>query len=191
MFIENQRTIAFFLEPRHIPGKISGMRRIQIAIVLAFFALGSGPCDMFNPPDVNTEVDGSVDCPEEDCMDSIFIEVIRADNMEFLTGSYVFKTLLPDTSEYWIECYMAYGEAGLSCGTGDLHLLYAELGATGQTIWIQMLYAPESLLFTVEYNGYKIGERTIWPEYEEPFPDEIECPSTCLEAEETMAVQSW
>ena len=119
------------------------------------------------------------------------VEIIRADNMGFLTGSYFFKVQMPDASAYWIECYMAYGEAGLNCATGDLHLLYAELGATGQTIWLQILFAPESILLTVEYNGYPIGERAIWPEYEDMEPSEADCPQTCMQSEETMAVQSW
>ncbi len=171
---------------------MAGMHRMQIVIVVAFFTLGSGPCDMFDPPeDPDLDADASANCTEIGCTDSLVIQVIRADNMAFLSGSYKFKVLLPDYSEYWIECYLAYTEAGLSCSTGDTSFIYAELGIGGQTIWIQVLYAPESLMLTIESNGYKIGERTIWPAYEELFPNGDDCPPTCWEAEETMAVQSW
>ena len=178
--------------PGRIPGKMSGMHRIHIVIVLAFFTLGSGPCDMFNPPDVpNMEGDASTDCTEMGCTDSLIVQIIRSDNMAFLPGSYAFRVRLPDASEYGIECYLAYTEAGLNCTMGDTNFIYAELGAAGQTIWIQVLYAPESLVLTIESNSFQIGQRTIWPVYEETFPNGDDCPPGCWEAEETMAVQSW
>ena len=168
------------------------MRRVQIVIVLAFFTLGSGPCDVFDPPiPLDSEMDGSVACEETDCTDTLTVEVIRADNSAFFICAYRFSVLFADASESWIECYLPYVEAGLNCDAGDLQLMSSQLGSYGQTIWVQVRFAAQALRLTVEYNGSPIGQRDMWPQYEEVDSTDPDCPSACVEAKESMAVQSW
>ena len=168
------------------------MHRVQIIIVLAFFTLGSGPCDVFDPPvAMDSERDGSVACEETGCTDTLTIEIIRADNSTFFIGTYRFSVLFADASESWIECYLPYAEAGLNCDAGDLQWMSAQLGSYGQTIWVQVRFAADYLRLTVEYNEFAIGQRDMWPQYEVIDSLEPDCPSTCVEAEESMTVQSW
>ena len=77
------------------------------------------------------------------------------------------------------------------CDAGDLQLMSSQIGTFGQTIWVEVRFAADSLRVTVEYNESTIGQRELWPQYEEIDSMDPDCPSDCVEAEETMAVQSW
>lgn len=158
-------------------------------MVLGLLGLGAGPCDVLGDMMGGGDA-GAADCTEGMCVDQLNVELIRADNDPFLSGSYRFALSLPDGSEYSIDCYMAHEESGMECDYGDLDVMFplVEIGAT--RIWLVVIGAPASLIVSVEYNALVIGEREIVPEYEQIFPEGEQCPS-CFLAEESMAVMPW
>ncbi|MCP4601833.1 MAG: hypothetical protein GY847_15180 [Proteobacteria bacterium] len=166
-----------------------------LLFILTLFALGAGPCDMLDADeaDLDMEYDAGdlAECTEIGCYDSLVVEVLRADNAAFLSGSYQVEIVAAVDTEYSIECYLSFTEAGLECTIGDLDVLIAQLEEGGQTIWVTLLNTPETAIVTMKYNESKIGERTLTPIYDEFFPNGLECPPTCRQAKESMAVESW
>ncbi len=183
---------AIFLAHRQITGKILYMYRIPIVIIFAFFVLGAGPCgEIFDSEDEETNGDASVDCTVMGCANMLSIEVIRPDDMVFLSGAYRFEFHLPDESEYMLECYLNSVEVGFNCSLGDTELIGVQVAQTGTTIYLTLLGAPEQVDVIVKYSDAIIGQRSFQPIYEEILPNGPECQPTCFQAEEALAVQSW
>ncbi len=170
-----------------------GMWKKILVFVFALVTMGAGPCDLLDMGETEESDGGSIECnsSEATCTDALIVEVIRADNMEFLTGAYAFDVVLPDESQLFVECYLAFTENGIECSAGNIDVLYAQLEEGGRTMWMFLLGAPEATMVTVKYNGFAIGQRTFTPSYEELFPNGPECEPMCYEAKETMAVESW
>ena len=164
----------------------------QIALLaFALFLAAAGPCDFLGEPTDN-ETDGAVACTEMGCQDQLTVEVVRADNLGFMSGLYTFEVEVPEAQlSYWIECAAGYGDGGLDCDAGDLAVLGARLDSTGSTLWVDCAMAPVQALVRVSYNGLPIGERAIAPVYEEVFPNGPDCPPACWQGTATMAVESW
>ncbi len=164
-----------------------------LLFVLAVFTLGVGPCDMLEGDEEDTDGDAgeTAYCTEMGCIDSLNIEVIRADNAAFLTGSYQIEVIVPDETSYAIECYLAYVEAGLECSTIDLGMIFAFISPDGQTILITLFGVYEAATVTVKFNEFAIGRRTLRLAYQEFFPNGSECPPVCNQATESIAVESW
>jgi len=168
------------------------MYRIPIIILGATLTLGAGPCgEILDSADEQTDADASVDCTEMACNNMLTVEVIRPDSQTFLAGAYRFEMQLPDETELMLECHLASPQEGFICAMGDLTLIGVQIDATGTAIHVTLLGAPETVTVTVEYSGAIIGERTMTPVYEELYPNGPECPPTCYQAEEAMAVQPW
>ncbi|MCP4679585.1 MAG: hypothetical protein GY854_29655 [Deltaproteobacteria bacterium] len=172
------------------------MLKKTFVIGFALLTMGAGPCDFFDMGDEEEDGDGdggSEECysSEATCTDALIVEVIRSDNMEFMSGAYEFDVLLPDETQLFVECYLAYTETGVECTAGNVDVLYAQLEEGGRIMWMFLLGAPEATMITVIYNGLAIGQRSFTPAYEELFPNGPECEPMCHEAKETMAVESW
>jgi hypothetical protein len=164
------------------------MRRCLPVITVAVLAMGAGPCELFEGMAGGDAGAGS--CTGEGCLNQLTVELIRADNDAFLSGAYWFALDLPDGSHYSIDCYLAHPDAGMECEIGDLDVMFPVVEQGAARIWLIVVGAPVSVVVAVEYNGYIIGERELFPDYEEIFPDGEQCPSWFL-AEESMAVTPW
>lgn len=167
------------------------MRRNIIAIAsLAIMAVGAGPCDVLQDPDEKQAADAG-DCGVEECSDLLEVEVIRADNQQFMGGVYAFEVLFPDQSMLSIQCLLNYAEQGLICDSGDLTEMIAAIDPTGLAFTISMIEAPQIADVSVRYNDLLIGERVLTPSYEEIEPNGPDCPPLCFVGEAAMAVKSW
>jgi len=156
-------------------------------VLLAVFSLGVSPCDLIGGGEQEELPEG---CTGEGCEHLLLIDVIRADNDGFQSGSYRFSLYLPDESVYSVDCYLAFADAGMECSLGDTDVIAPMVEEQGQRIRLEIAGAPVSLNVDVEFNGLSIGQRTIVPEYVEYFPEGEQCPA-CYVGEETMAVLPW
>lgn len=168
-------------------------KHIVIVVALAVASLGAGPCDQILGTGDPGAGDGGVPegCEAAGCTDQLTVEIIRADNTEFLPGVYEFTLTDQDGGQAWIECYLGSVEMGMECTLGDLQVVQASLGLGGTGISLEVAAVPLSVNIVVDYGGWTIGERDIVPAYEEYSPNGYQCPPTCQVAEESMAVMPW
>jgi hypothetical protein len=175
-------------------------KKMIVILGISVVALGAGPCDMVDDmmgAEDTLVGDAGGDCEVfEECTDQLIVDVIRADNQQFMGGLYgfVFSYLEEDgvtETSLSVECFMDYAEAGLNCNLGDLDMVGAAIDETGSQIRVVLLAAPASVSVTVEYNQWAIGQRTLTPQYVDPEQEEVDCSPECLNALDHMAVESW
>ncbi len=150
-----------------------------------------GACEMLGLGEEMDTGEMSGDCGAEECDHELQVEILRSDSDTFESGTYRFALVAPDLSEYSIDCYLAHSESEMDCSYGDIDTMGVTVEDAATTLLLYVLGAPEYVLTTVEYNGYIIGERTLYPEYDEVTPNGEECPPLCYQGEEHMAVSTW
>jgi len=159
---------------------------------MAMVTMGAaGPCDILDTGGEDSDSGAPEGCGGIPCNHQLLVEVLRADNEAFWAGSYRFMLETPDTEQYFIECYLSYPEEGFDCSMGDLDIIDAVNDPGAGKIRLAIVGAPASVLVTVEHEGWIMGERVLYPEYEEYSPNGDGCPPVCYVGEDSMAVESW